>query len=258
MSKNIYDPSLPNLTNAQPGDRMYAGRDPDIDGYVSSLAALDPWAAYGTPAWRTDFTTPAALADWTVANGSASDLVFTKYGAYKLAGAPAVFLTRPITPGVPFVADYRWTIGNAGTAATPIYCLSGVQQDASTARFVVEHQQGGDGAVPTLILRNYSNTTMGGGPPGGYPIYYVGIEATWPRGVTDRIYGDGTTYRFRHCFGGPATPSRISAGADPTYAVTSVTSPAALVVAWTGPGGQNHRLHHVAYQTTPADVFFGL
>jgi hypothetical protein len=65
---------------AEAGDLLVVARGGDnfrvTADSVAKLSAGDPWLDYGTPTWRTNFTDAGSLANWTVIQGSASDLKF--------------------------------------------------------------------------------------------------------------------------------------------------------------------------------------
>lgn len=229
--------------------------------YVLNSVSSDPWADYGTPDWRTDFAGSSLdLTGWVVANGSSGSLIPTPFGTYKSAASASVCLTRAITPGVPFVCDFRWNgIGNNNTGgATARYALAGVQQNAGTNRLFMEIQQANGGSVPVPVLRHWNGSLVVVLPNTGWTNYYTYNESEYKHPFTMRLRSDGTTYTIRYLWDNPAVPVRLSTTAEYLLSSGLVTNPGAIAVAWDGPAGKDHRLLHVAFQTTNVDDYFGL
>jgi hypothetical protein len=238
------DKKISELTDgvpAQPGDLIPVARaGTNVRVTPQSVVALapppDPWANYGTPLWRTDFTSAASLNDWDVISGSPldkSNAVFNSTVSPGMwvdhTGTSELWLRRA-SPTVAYVYDVRivhatpdrYTAAGLGvsagvmgsTSATAVRTWGGFT--SSTGLF----------SVLQLNARNYSTVTTAGAALFGNTVN----DSVWDAGITFRIYYNGASvWRTFWCVNSPYVSVRrsltqIAAFGTSTHVVLQVSS----------------------------------
>jgi hypothetical protein len=179
------------------GDKIYVARggvDYKLDGanVGGGGGGGDPWANYGTPAWRYDFNSSADLTDWTYAVGSSADLSFKSQGG--------MFSTANVVPvrsvaNAPFVYDVRvlFSRPTTGAGAEVGLWVQGNLVSGRQAAFALSTATNANGTPAFRIVRRLNNTNQGN-------LFSVDIgNGGWPGivdGVTFRVYYDGTNYNW--------------------------------------------------------------